>query len=332
MVDYVLESNPALERLIERLHVQEELSQLETVPSAETKRFRRRRRSKVHAGECHEQRPADPVPEEASAADHRIAADAVADAEEAHPVVTLTPRLVHPYLQPDEELVLVGFDEEPALFDEPTDVPTHDDAEDLEFLDLFGDQDVDAEDGESGEVIHFDHIETSGEPDCSSDDETDRADKGELVGDEGENRLVDDLPREGSWILSAFEAWRLVEVGGATAHDTDPSTSDEDEHPVESSTDPDQEQVEDPGCVAEPAIGDAADSALVRSEIIAEHYELAAPVLVVSPVAVRTDRKKARHKKQSRRQKERSSRKAGRDAKKAEKAEKASKRTAMKSS
>jgi hypothetical protein len=181
MGDYVLESNPALGRLIERLGTQSETpARKQSSSSSDSTRYRRRRRAK---------------------ASKRVREDpmiVVAKKPAKNARVRKPTRLADALAVEDDlwairedsgadEMVLVGFDEEPAIFAEEigdVDVVKADDAD--EILDVYGRADLD-EYGEPAE-------------DAGSFDE----------------RSVQAISavenEEGDWIIDAFKAWMLEAV------------------------------------------------------------------------------------------------------------------------
>jgi hypothetical protein len=183
MGDYVLESNPALERLIERLGEQGKPSPSEDGSSSNdySTRFRWRRR---------------PI---APAADHRgiprgnlSAAGANDPAERATAAVPTAVAkevvfednlwAIHNEPQAAEEMVLVDFDEEPEVF-----------AEDLRD---HGEDENDAY--EADEILEIYELE-----ELHDYDET------AYEHDELPVEVVDVENEGGDWILDAFKAWML---------------------------------------------------------------------------------------------------------------------------
>jgi hypothetical protein len=181
MGDYVLESNPALGRLIERLGTQSETpARKQSSSSSDSTRYRRRRRAK---------------------ASKRVREDptiVVAKKPARNPRVTKPTRLADALAVEDDlwairedsgadEMVLVGFDEEPAIFAEEigdVDVVKADDAD--EILDVYGRADLDE----------------YGEP-AEDADSFDESSVQAISAVENE---------EGDWIIDAFKAWMLEAV------------------------------------------------------------------------------------------------------------------------
>jgi hypothetical protein len=179
MSDYVLESNPALERLIERLHAPGEPSPPEesSVSKEHGKRFRRARRSKGEEADRQELLGVDsPAAGAWDRADQGPNSPAGIFQEE--PAVDESVWTIHEDPEPPDEMLLVDFNEEPEVFDE---IPEEDDgdpdeADDLdEVLDIYEDEEWD-----------FDTIL-----------------------DEDAESLDEDGNEDGDWIFEAFEAWRL---------------------------------------------------------------------------------------------------------------------------
>jgi hypothetical protein len=184
MGDYVLESNPALGRLIERLGTQSETpARKQSSSSSGSTRYRRRRRAK---------------------ASKRVREDptiVVAKKPAKSSRVTKPARLADALAVEDDlwalredsgadEMVLVGFDEEPAIFAEEIgdggdDVFRADEAD--EILDVYGRADLDE----------------YGEP----------ADEDAESFDERSVQAISAVQNEeGDWIIDAFKAWMLEAV------------------------------------------------------------------------------------------------------------------------
>ena len=185
MGDYVLESNPALERLIERFgaHGEPPPSEEGSSSNGSGKRSWRGRRSNVHAPEL----PGvfEDAPTAASAKDRTERATAgllAAVAEEDPAVVEHDLWAIREDLQSADELLLVDFDEEPAVFDEDPDLDDDGADEADEILDLYEDEDLD-------------------------DEQYGDEDRG--IVDRGAEILDDKREERGDWIFRAFEAWML---------------------------------------------------------------------------------------------------------------------------
>ena len=169
MVDYVLESNPALERLIERLGASGE-TEADT-PSTEdsassnghTQRSGRQRWRKAH--------PFDPVvPREASTADMPKTAPGEIDTVTEHAGHLEDeqgveqgggqdePTAILEHSQPTEDLVLVGFHEDPEIFDEDPQDEDEIDDEDDEIIDIYGLEEPEDDDEPVDEIDEDDEI------------------------------------------------------------------------------------------------------------------------------------------------------------------------------
>ena len=180
MGDYVLESNPALGRLIERLGAEGKRPRPEESASSQyARRFQRRGRSKTPKR----------ARENATTAGAQKRSE-VASFVKPTSIVEDDLCVIHEDLQAADEIVLVDSDEEPAAFAEQ-----RGDGESLfvgdeanEVLDIYGHADLD-ECGESawGDAEAFDQMGTL------------------LEEDEG-----------GDWIFDAFKAW-MLEVEEAIA-------------------------------------------------------------------------------------------------------------------
>jgi hypothetical protein len=152
MGDYVLESNPALERLIDRLGARGEPPPHEESSSSNgnATRSRRGRRSKVQATDRPEIVRGDHTAAGAKdPAEHATVAEPAAIAEEEQAVVEDDLWAICEDPQPTDEMVLVDFDEEPEVFDE--DLGDYDEDEDEadeadEVLDLYEGEEPDDED------------------------------------------------------------------------------------------------------------------------------------------------------------------------------------------
>jgi hypothetical protein len=185
MGDYVLESNPALERLIERLCAPGEppLGEASSNSNEHARRFRRGRHSKVHAAGHPELLRGDPTAGDATeTADRHLGSPSTIAEEE--PAVLGNFWAIHEDPQPTDEMVLVDFDEEPEVFDEDPgeyerDRDETDDAD--EILDVYEDEDEDEDEEWNNETIL----------------------------DEGAEVLDEDRHEVGDWIFEAFEVWRL---------------------------------------------------------------------------------------------------------------------------
>jgi hypothetical protein len=188
MGDYVLESNPALDRLIERLGAQSRPPEREQSSSLfGSSRYRRRNRAKVS-----KRVREDPmiVVEKKPAKNPRVAK--AADLTDALAVEDDL-RAIHEDSGADE-MVLVDFDEEPAIFaeeigDDVDDASRGDEAD--EILDVYGRADLD----EYGEPA-YEEAEAFDERSVQATSAVEN--------------------EEGDWIIDAFKAWMLksVEVPG----------------------------------------------------------------------------------------------------------------------
>jgi hypothetical protein len=202
MGDYVLESNPALERLIERLGAQgkgpapEESSRLQ-----DSRRFQRRGRSKIPKR----------IRENPTTAGVQKRAEVASLVEPTSIVEDLVVEdelwVIHEDPQAADEMVLVDFDEEPAVFAEEfgsdgEGITEGDEAD--EVLDVYGPADLD-EFGESG----YENAGALDETDVLlEEDQDDNAVSVETIG------AVEDVA--GDWIFDAFKAW-MLEVAEAVA-------------------------------------------------------------------------------------------------------------------
>jgi hypothetical protein len=198
MGDYVLESNPALERLIERLAApsrppaHDQTSRLD-----DSTRNRRRRRSKAS-----KRIREDPmtVGEKKPVESARVAEPEDLDDE----LVTEDDLwAIHEDPQAADEMVLVGFDEEPEVFaeefvDDGDDTFECDEAD--EILDVYGRLDTD-EYGESA----YEDAEVFGETGVVLEEDQD-VDIDDEVSVQASSAAENE---EGDWIIDAFKAWML---------------------------------------------------------------------------------------------------------------------------
>ena len=200
MSDYVLENNPALERLIERLGAEG------TGPGEE--------RSTLHASRRSQRRGRSKLPKRTSENPTTVGAQERAEftrfAEPTSTAEELVPHddpwVIHEDSQAGDEIVLLDFDEEPAVFAEDLgdgEIIVETDEFD-EVLDVYGYADPD----EFGESAHDDDV-TSDEMDVLLDEDPD--DDGVSVQTVS---AVEDTA--GDWIFDAFKAW-MVEVDKAVA-------------------------------------------------------------------------------------------------------------------
>lgn len=185
MGDYVLESNPALERLIERFgaHGEPPSSVERSGSSGSGKRSWRERRSNVHAAGHPGVLEEAPM---AAGAKERVeratAGSPAAVAEEDPEAVEHDLWALEEDLESADEMLLVDFDEEPAVFDEDPDLDDDGADEADEILDLYEDEDLD-------------------------DEQYGDEDRG--IVDRGAEILDDKREERGDWIFRAFEAWML---------------------------------------------------------------------------------------------------------------------------
>jgi hypothetical protein len=319
MGDYVVESNPALERLIERHRAQgnPQPRKERSNSNGDAKRSRWRRRSKVHT--------ADPA-KCATVADPEVFEDDLW-------VIPEDPR--------SDELVLVGFDEEPEVFDEdPEDLDEDQDEADEadEVLDVYEGEEPssESETADVGEEVFEEDVVLDQDDEEDVDDEV----PVEVVGafeDEGprdeqsadgyrgivdeDAEVIDENQREGGdRMLDAFDDTRL-ERGDedAVQHEEDLEALDEDEG--DEFSEMFDEDTNDLVQAPEPAYEQQHEVPVALLELPGAHnepYDSALSALS-SQLIVNSGRKKARHKKQSPRQRKRSLRKAEQDARKAEK-------------
>jgi hypothetical protein len=281
MSDYVLESNPALERLFERLRAPGEPPPPEesSLPNRDAKRSPRGRRSKVHAEDRTGILRGDPAAAGAKdPADRATVVSAAAIAEEEPVVVEDDLWANHADPQPTDELVLVDFDEEPEVFDE---VPNR--------------YDEDEEDADGDEILDLYEYE---EPD-----------------DEGEGGDGTDEDTGSDWIFNAFEVWMRGAVEDDDPHDEEDLEALDD---ADQFIDVFDEDLEDPTHVPEPPYQrcevpvDFLEPTIER----AEPYHFA-PSALSPQLSVNAGHTKARNKNRSTRQK-RSASQAEQDVKKAE--------------
>jgi hypothetical protein len=200
MGDYVLESNPALGRLIERLGAQGEPPEPQESPRLGAKRFHRRGRSKTPKS----------TRENPTTVGTQTRAEVVRHVEPTSIVERLVVEDDHWAIHEDppdaDEIVLVDFDEEPAVFAEELGDAEYrvegDEAD--EVLDVYGRADLD-EFGESA----YEDAEALDEMAMLLEEDQD--DDGVSI------RTVSAVQDEaGDWIFDAFKAW-MLEVDEAVA-------------------------------------------------------------------------------------------------------------------
>ena len=202
MGDYVLESNPALGRLIERLGAQGKRPAPEESSSLrDSRRFQRRGRAKIPKR----------IRENPTTVGAQKRAEVASPAEPPSIVEELVVEddlwVIHEDPQAADEMVLVDFDEEPAVFAEELgsdcqSITEGDEAD--EVLDVYGRVDLD-EFGESayGKAAALDEMDVLLEED--------QDDNGVSV---QTSNAVEDAA--GDWIFDAFKAW-MLEVAEAVA-------------------------------------------------------------------------------------------------------------------
>lgn len=201
MGDYVLESNPALGRLIERLGAQGKRPEPEESSSFhDSRRFQRRGRSKAPKR----------TRENPTTVDAQKRAEVARFVEPTSIVEELVVEddlwVIHEDPQGADEIVLIDFDEEPAVFAEELgdgeSLVEGDEAD--EILDVYGHADLD-ECGESAyeDTGAFDQMDMLLEKDQDDDGVSVRT-----------VSAVEDAA--GDWIFDAFKAW-MLEVDEAVA-------------------------------------------------------------------------------------------------------------------
>lgn len=197
MGDYVLENNPALERLIERLGAE---GPAESSGSDDSRRFQRRGRSKVPKRNREN-------PTAAGAQNHADVASFVEPTSSVEELVVEDGLwATHEDPEADDEIVLVDFHEEPAEFADELGngefLVEGDEADEL--LDVYGRADLD-EFGASAyeDAEAFDEMNMLLEEEHGND-----ADSVQTVS------AVEDAA--GDWIFDAFKAW-MVEADKAVA-------------------------------------------------------------------------------------------------------------------
>jgi hypothetical protein len=202
MGDYVLESNPALERLIERLGAKgKRPAPQESSSLQDSRRFQRRGRSKVP--KRIRENPANVGPQKQ--AEVASLAEPTSTAEEL--VVEDDLWVIHEDPQAADEMVLVDFDEEPAVFAEELEgdgesITEGEDAD--EVLDVYGPADLDEFEESAFEdagALDETHV-------LLEEDQDDNAVSVQTIG------AVEDAA--GDWIFDAFKAW-MLEVAEAVA-------------------------------------------------------------------------------------------------------------------
>jgi hypothetical protein len=322
MGDYVLESNPALERLIERLRAQGEPPPHEESSKGNAKRWRLGGRSKAHAADQSEIFRGNPTAAGAEdPAEHATVAESAAIAEQEPAVVGDDLWAIQEDPQPGDEMVLVDFDEEPEVFDEDfgdcdEDGDEAEADEEDEFLDLYEPEEPDEEEVDDEVPVKVVHAFEDEEPDHKQIADEDR----ELVAKSTE--VLDENRHEaGAWILDAFDLWKLGAVEDYVVHDgEDLKAFDENEVNSDELIDAHNEDTEDPVQVAEaPYEQYGVWVALLEPKIEHDEPYHSMPSGLSSQLSVNAGRTRARHKKQSPRQRKRSLRKAEQDATKAKK-------------
>jgi hypothetical protein len=202
MGDYVLESNPALERLIERLGAQGKRPAPEESSSwQDSRRFQRRGRSKIPKR----------IRENPATVGVQKRAEVASLAEPTSMVEELLVEddlwVIHEDPQAADEMVLVDFDEEPAVFAEELagdDEGSMDGDEADEVLDVYGPADLD----EFGDSAYEDAGALDETDVLLEEDQDDNAVSVQTIG------AVEDAA--GDWIFDAFKAW-MLEVAEAVA-------------------------------------------------------------------------------------------------------------------
>jgi hypothetical protein len=195
MGDYVLESNPALGRLIERLGAQGKRPAPEESSSLrDSRRFQRRGRAKIPKR----------IRENPTTVGAQKRAEVASPAEPPSIVEELVVEddlwVIHEDPQAADEMVLVDFDEEPAVFAEELggageSIMEGDEAD--EILDVYGRADLD-ELGESG----YENAGALDEMDVLlEEDHDDNGVSAQTIS------AVEDTA--GDWIFDAFKAWML---------------------------------------------------------------------------------------------------------------------------
>jgi hypothetical protein len=202
MGDYVLESNPALERLIERLGAQGKRPAPEESSSWQDSRpFQRRGRSKIPK-RIRENQATVGVQKRAAVAS---LVEPTSMVEEL--VVEDDLWVIHEDPQAADEMVLVDFDEEPAVFaeelgDDGEIIMEGDEAD--EVLDVYGPTDLD----EFGDSAYEDAGALDETDVLLEEDKDDNGASVQTIG-AGEDAA-------GDWIFDAFKAW-MLEVAEAVA-------------------------------------------------------------------------------------------------------------------
>ena len=210
MGDYVLESNPALERLIERHRAQGVPPPPAESPRSRghTKRSRRGKRSKAEVADHPEVLLGDSGTSGTTGLAERTTDSSPRDiTEEDARVVEGNIWAIDEDSQAADEMLLIDFDEEPEVFDEDlagSDEDEDDDEAD-EVLDLYEEFELDDEDQEEdvNDHVHAEFVVAGAEV----------ADGNGLGGRD--------------WIFDAFEAWKL-EVVEAAADDRGVAGFDDD--------------------------------------------------------------------------------------------------------
>ena len=201
MGDYVLESNPALERLIERDRAQDVPPPPEEGSSSRghANRFWRGRRSTAHPVDHPEVLRGDPSAGGATSPAERTTVEEPPIVAEEAAVVEDDLWAIHKDLQPPDEMVLVDFDEEPEVFDEdPGNYGEDEEADEAdEVLDVYEDADWDDEDEE--EDVNDEVLSE--------------------VMDAGADVLEENRHVGSDWIFDAFEAWKVEIIEDDVVHD-----------------------------------------------------------------------------------------------------------------
>jgi hypothetical protein len=274
MGDYVLEGNPALDHLFERLGAPDEAPRPAESASSDvcTKGFLRRRRSTVRTTDDPEVLRGDPTPADAvDSAERATVAEPANIADEEPVFVEDDLWAIHEDTQPTDEMLLVDFDEEPEVFDEePVDQDEGDDGDEDEILDIYEGEDLDYDD------------------EAADEDELPVTVAGASEGEGGD------------WIFDAFEVWMLEAVEDGVVHDDeDLDAFDEDEADADEYIDVFDEDTEEP--IEVPESPDERREFVVNNLLepmteLYQPYEFAR-LAPSSQLSVNAGRTKAQHKK-----------------------------------
>ena len=201
MGDYVLESNPALERLIERLGAEKGPAPEESSRLQDSRRFQRRGRSKIP------KRSRENPTTVGAQKRAKVASLAEPPSIVEELVVEDDLWVIHEDPQAADEMVLVDFDEEPAVFaeelgDDGEIIMEGDEAD--EVLDVYGPTDLD----EFGDSAYEDAGALDETDVLLEEDKDDNGASVQTIG-AGEDAA-------GDWIFDAFKAW-MLEVAEAVA-------------------------------------------------------------------------------------------------------------------